>query len=124
MTYPFKPGTGAGKRAEAAKPEPKPEVKPISEGSPPLPTFYAGHTKGYPPSAGRAELAPAFERFSVALSKELERDRRERELTIKEAFGPTNELLAEQVRAGDIDELTARELWDAAHPGMKPEDLR
>jgi hypothetical protein len=107
-------------------------VKPISEGSPPLPTFYAGHTKGYPPSAGRAELAPAFERFSVALSKELERDRRERELTIKEAFGPTNEerlrlhreLLAEQVRAGDIDELTARELWDAAHPGMKPEDLR
>ena len=89
MSYPFSPGTGAGKPVEAqpaVTPEP---AKPASEGAP-HPGGYAGHARsndGLLPS-DRGPLAPAFSKFSAILGKELERDERERRASVREALGP------------------------------------
>lgn len=128
-------GIGQGFNARVLPSEPTPTTTPKakpSEGTPQQPAAYQGHSKAYPESRRGDQLTPGFARFSESLAAEEAAEREIRQGRVREHFGVTDEerlrihrdLLAEQVRAGEIDNDTANHLFENAHPGVDPATLR
>ena len=116
MSYPFTPGTGAGRPIEPND-TPTSEPKRPSEGTPNQPG-YTGHAKTADelPRSDRGPLEPAFDRFSKILAGDLERDSRQREATVNEALGITPEAslrarLGDAVRSHQLTESEAARYW-------------
>jgi len=129
MSYPYIPGTGAGRPIEPTH-TPAAEPKPPTEGAPSQ-TGYVGHTKSNDdlPRSDHGRLEPAFDRFSKILAADLDRDSRQREALMNDALGITPEAtlrarLGDAVRSNQLTEVEANRYRALKYPHLRPEDVK
>lgn len=124
------PGMGFNAREIEATPEPAPEPTAPAAPSTPVPQF--GQRTLQDSDSKRARLLPGFDRVSDELGQGLAIDEAVRRAGVAghlpiEVVEPVNidaeklrANLGAAVRSGDLDEASARRLWDTAFPGQDP----
>jgi hypothetical protein len=130
------PSNALGARVPPNQPAQAPARQPLSEdASSPATPGYVGHTRTADhlvPSTARELMIPSAGLIARNLDGALKRLDAERlaqvsdiGITEKDAADPRRILgqLAEATRRGELDEPTARQLWDCMFPGTDPSSV-